>query len=102
MGHGRALLGLKNAKDIEILRRKIVSQSLNVRETEAQVNHTHQNTKSPVWEKAKKDIFIKKLEMELGRKLGTKVEIALGKKGGKVVIKYYSNDDLERIRTFFV
>ena len=88
MGHGRALLGLKNEKDIEILRRKIVGQSLNVRETEAQVHHTHRNTESPVRKEIKKDIFIRKLEMELERKLGTKVEIALGKKGGKVVIKY--------------
>ena len=102
MGHGRALLGSKNEKDIEILRRKIVGQSLNVRETEAEVNHAHRNTESPVRKKAKKDIFIRKLEMELERKLGTKVEIALEKKGGKVVIKYYSDDDLERIRTFFV
>ena len=102
MGHGRALLGLKNEKDIEVLRRKIVSQSLNVRETEAQANHTHRNTESLVRKKTKKDIFIRKLEMELERKLGTKVEIALGKKGGKVVIKYYSDDDLERIRSFFV
>ena len=102
MGHGRALLGLKNEKDIEILRRKIVGQSLNVRETEAQVHHNHQNIESPVREKSKKDIFIRKLEKELERKLGTKVEIALGKKGGKVVIKYYSDDDLERIRTFFI
>ena len=102
MGHGRALLGLKNEKDIEILRRKIVGQSLNVRETEARVHPTHRTTESPVRKKAKKDIFIRKLEMELERKLGTKVEIALGKKGGKVVIKYYSDDDLERIRTFFV
>ena len=102
MGHGRALLGLKNEKDIEILRRKIVGQSLNVRETEAEVHHAHRNIESPVRKKAKKDIFIRKLEMELERKLGTKVEIALGKKGGKVVIKYYSDDDLERIRTLFV
>ena len=102
MGHGRALLGLKNEKDIEILRRKIVGQSLNVRETEAQVHHAHRSTESPVRKESKKDIFIRKLEMELERKLGTKVEIALGKKGGKVVIRYYSNDDLERIRTFFV
>ena len=102
MGHGRALLGLKNEKDIEILRRKIVGQSLNVRETEAQVHHAHRNTESPVRKKAKKDIFITKLEMELERKLGTKVEIAPSKKGGKVIVKYYSDDDLERIRTFFV
>ena len=102
MGHGRALLGLKNEKDIEILRRKIISQALNVRETEAHVNHTHREIEGPARKKSKKDIFIKKLEMELGRKLGTKVEIAPSQKGGKVLIKYYSDDDLERIRTLFV
>ena len=102
MGHGRALLSLKNEKDIEVLRRKIVSQSLNVRETEAQVNHTHRKIEGPVRKNPKKDIFIKKLEMELERKLGTKVEIAPSKKGGRVLIKYYSDDDLERIRTLFV
>ena len=102
MGHGRALLGLKNEKDIETLRKKIVGQSLNVRETEAQVNHAQRNKGSSVREKPKKDIFIKKLAMELERKLGTKVEIAPSKKGGKVIIKYYSDDDLERIRTLFV
>ena len=102
MGHGRALLSLKNEKDIELLRRKIVSQSLNVRETEAQVNHAHREIEGKVRKKPKKDIFIKKLEMELERKLGTKVEIAPSQKGGKVLIKYYSDDDLERIRTLFV
>ena len=102
MGHGRALLGLKNEKDIEILRRKIVKQSMTVRETEAEVNHPHQNIGSSLRAKSKKDIFIKKLEMELERKLGTKVEIAPSKKGGKVLIKYYSDDDLERFRTLFV
>jgi len=102
MGHGRALLGLKNEKDIEILRKKIVSQSLNVRETEAQIKKTPREIEDPVRKTPKKDIFIKKLEMELERKLGTKVEIAPSKKGGKVLIKYYSDDDLERIRTLFV
>jgi ParB family transcriptional regulator, chromosome partitioning protein len=102
MGHGRALLGLKNEKDIEALRRKIVSQALNVRETENLVKRIHLDTESPISKKTKKDIFIRKLEMELERKLGTKVEIAPSKKGGKVIVKYYSDDDLERIRTFFV
>ena len=43
-------------------------------------NHTHRNTESLVRKKTKKDIFIRKLEMELQRKLGTKVEIAPGQK----------------------
>ena len=102
MGHGRALLGLKNEKDIEVLRKKIVGQSLNVRETENLIKQTHLSIETPIRKKTKKDIFIRKLEMELERKLGTKVEIAPSKKGGKVIVKYYSDDDLERIRTFFV
>jgi len=103
MGHGRALLGLNSEKDIDTLRRKIIRHTLSVRETEAQVSRWKQSQgNSTNNTKIKKGIFVKKLEMELERKLGTKVEIAPSKKGGKVLIKYYSDDDLERIRTLFV
>jgi ParB family chromosome partitioning protein len=103
MGHGRALLGLNAEKDIDALRRKIIRHTLSVRETEAQVSRWKQSQgNSTNNTKIKKGIFVKKLEMELERKLGTKVEIAPSKKGGKVLIKYYSDDDLERIRTLFV
>ena len=103
MGHGRALLGLNSEKDIYALRRKIIRHTLSVRETEAQVNRWKQpQGNSTNNKKTQKGIFVKKLEMELERKLGTKVEIAPSKKGGKVLIKYYSDDDLERIRTLFV
>jgi ParB family chromosome partitioning protein len=102
MGHGRALLGLKSAQEILFLRKKIVDQSLNVRETEVQVNLLKYKSEAPKKsEKAHKDIFISNLQVELERKLGTKVEIATNQKGGKVVIKYYSNDDLERIIKMF-
>ena len=103
MGHGRELLGLSSEKDIDAFRRKIIRHTLSVRETEAQVTrwklpqgNTTKNTKTH------KGIFVKKLEMELERKLGTKVEITSNKKGGQVLIKYYSDDDLERIRTLFI
>ena len=102
MGHGRALLGLKSAQEILFLRKKIVDQSLNVRETEVQVNLLKCKSEAPKKsEKAYKDIFISSLQVELERKLGTKVEIATNQIGGKVVIKYYSNDDLERIIKMF-
>ena len=102
MGHGRALLGLKSAQEILFLRKKIVDQSLNVRETEVQVNLLKYKSEAPKKsEKVYKDIFISNLQVELERKLGTKVEIATNQKGGKVVIKYYSNDDLERIIKMF-
>jgi ParB family transcriptional regulator, chromosome partitioning protein len=102
MGHGRALLGLKSEQEILLLRKKIVAQSLNVRETEIQVNLLKHKSEEPKRsEKINKDIFIRNLQIKLERKLGTKVEIATNQKGGKVVIKYYSNDDLDRIIKMF-
>ena len=103
MGHGRALLSLNSEKDIDALRKKIIRQTLSVRETEAQISRwKQQQGNSSKNTKVQKAIFVKKLEMELERKLGTKVEITPSKKGGKVLIRYYSDDDLERIRTLFI
>jgi len=101
MGHARALLGLNLEKDIEVLRQEILRHAWNVRQTEAKVSQTKRKTEKST-KKAKKDIFIRNLEMELERSLGTKVEIAPSKKGGKLIIVYYSDDDLERIRSKFI
>ena len=95
-------LSIFGKKDILSLRRKILDQSLNVRETEAQVNHNNRNIGGLSKKKGKKDIFIRNLEIELERSLGTKVGIVPRKKGGKLVITYYSDDDLERIRTMLI
>ena len=103
MGHARALLGLNLDKDIEALRQEIVGKGLNVRQTEARVNQMRRNAGgSAKKQPAKKDIFIKNLEMEFEKSLGTKVEIAARVKGGKLVITYYSDDDLERIRGLII
>ena len=101
MGHARALLGLESAKDIEALRREIQKNDMNVRQTEERVRQL-KTSSSPKAPEKKKDIFLKTLETERGRKLGTKVDIIPNQKGGKVVITYYSNDDLERIRGMIV
>ena len=76
---------------------------MNVRQTEALVNQAKQNRGEVIDKRTQqKDIFIRNLEIELGRNLGTKVGIVPTKKGGKLIITYYSDDDLERIRTQFV
>ncbi len=95
MGHARALLGVESPKDLELLRQEIISKNLNVRQVEARVRQL-KNPK-PQRETVAKDVFLKNLETDLQRKLGTKVEIAPQKKGGKMVITYYSNEDLDRI-----
>jgi ParB family transcriptional regulator, chromosome partitioning protein len=99
MGHARTLLGLENSKQMEILRKDILKQDLTVRQTEDRVNKLKTGSESkPVPSTAKKDIFIKDLEKELARRLGTKVAISPQTNGGKLIVTYYSDDDLERIQ----
>ena len=99
MGHARALLGLENSKQMEILRKEIIKQDLTVRQTEGRVNKIKAGSvNKPSPPTAKKDIFIKDLEKDLARRLGTKVDISPKKNGGKLVVTYYSDDDLDRIQ----
>jgi ParB family transcriptional regulator, chromosome partitioning protein len=99
MGHARALLGLENSKQMEILRKDILKEDLTVRQTENRVNKVKMGSVGkPVPSSAKKDIFIKDLEKELARRLGTKVNISPMRNGGKLVVSYYSDDDLDRIQ----
>ena len=99
MGHARALLGLNNAGQMEALRKEIFKQNLTVRQTESRVSRLKQPVPTkPVSLVSKKNIFIKSLAKELERRLGTKVDIKPTKKGGKLVVTYYSDDDLDRIK----
>ena len=99
MGHARALLGLDNAGQMEALRKEIFKQDLTVRQIESRVSRLKQLvSKKPVSLVSKKNIFIKDLEKEFERRLGTKVDIKPAKKGGKLVVTYYSDDDLDRIK----
>ena len=99
MGHARALLGLEESKQMETLRNEIVKQDLTVRQTESRVNKLKKGVlDKPITQKANKDIFTKDLEKDLARRLGTKVNILPKKNGGKLIVTYYSDDDLERIQ----
>lgn len=99
MGHARALLGLDDSGQIEALRKEIIKEDLTVRQIESRVNNLKNPASSkPVALVSKKNIFIKDLEKQLESRLGTKVDINPKKKGGKLVVTYYSDDDLERIQ----
>jgi len=103
MGHARAMLALDTEKEMEEARREVLRQNMNVRQIEyyIQTKKNPSGTK-PKSKEAHKDIFIKDLEKEFQRHLGTKVEITPAKKGGKLVVFYYSIDDLNRIRDMMV
>lgn len=94
-GHGKALLGIKNKKDRLKLAKQIVDDNLNVRETERLASKT--KVSRQIKEKENKDPYIKEIEDDLMRALGTKVTLTTRKKGGKIEIEFYSDDDLQRI-----
>lgn len=102
-GHGRALLMLEEEKtQIEIMK-EIVEKKLSVRETEKLVKKINENEikeeKELNLEKGEKprDPEIVSVEDVLQKILGTKVRLNHKKKSGKIVIEYYSKEELERI-----
>ncbi|MUV37938.1 Nucleoid occlusion protein [Lentibacillus sp. JNUCC-1] len=96
MGHGRALLGLKDKDKLKPLVNKIRLEKLNVRQVEQLITKANS---APVKEKPKqkKDIFIQERESVLRDRLGTAVTINRGKKKGKIEIEFFSDDDLDRL-----
>ncbi|MHA6252985.1 ParB/RepB/Spo0J family partition protein [Oceanobacillus sp. CAU 1775] len=97
MGHGRALLGLKQKAMIIPVVNKIRKQKLNVRQVENLVLELNENKQAKQRPKEKKDIFLEEREAVLRDRLGTAVNIKRGKQKGKIEIEFYTDDDLQRI-----
>ena len=97
MGHARALLALAGNEQAQIAR-QIVARGLSVRETEKLVKRTQTGAgKAPVPAK-RVDPDIRRLEDELGDRLGAKVNLEQGRGGkGKLIISYNSLDELDGI-----
>ncbi|MER1958646.1 MAG: ParB/RepB/Spo0J family partition protein [Solibacillus sp.] len=96
MGHGRALLGLKNKRRIPEVAHKVIKDHLNVRQLEKYIQDVNEavsrETKSP-----KTDIHTQATESQLREYFGTQVQIKKAKNKGKIEIEFYSEDDLQRI-----
>ncbi len=100
MGHARVLAGLKNSEDQWSLRNAIIKRALSVRQSEALANRGKGATNTG--EKGStKDPYLRSLEDNLKRSLGTKVEIKKRGKKGTVVVHFYSDDELDRLLELF-
>jgi ParB family chromosome partitioning protein len=98
MGHARALLSIEDADIQKKMAKAIIDKGSSVRQVEELVKKAHlgQNTTQAL--KAKpKDRDIEILEEELRKILGTKVTVEDKKGKGRLVIEYYTLDDLDRI-----
>ncbi len=93
-GHAKALLSIEPvAKQLELFR-QTTAQHLSVRQLEEQT--ARWQPKQPRRRRAL-DPHTKALEEELRQLLGTKVSVLARKKGGRVIIEYFSTEDFTRI-----
>ncbi len=102
-GHARALLGIADGDTQYRIAQRVVQEKLSVREVERLVKsltakHTEKVKPLPADTLIYQDIADKMKSL-----LGTKVSIEPGKNNkGKIIIDYYSSDDLDRILALFL
>jgi ParB family chromosome partitioning protein len=99
-GHGRALGGLSPDHQEHVLG-AVIEQELSVRQTEELVRRLREPKTAPpatgAEPAATPDPDIEHIEEELRRALGTKVSLARSRRGGRIVIEYYSDEELGRL-----
>ncbi|MBI2754476.1 MAG: ParB/RepB/Spo0J family partition protein [Betaproteobacteria bacterium] len=95
MGHARALLALDGVRLVETAQR-VAARGLSTRETEALVGRLLRGATRA--RKKTTDRDVARLEEEVSARLGTTVEIHVGRKGrGKIVLHYSGFDHLEQL-----
>jgi ParB family transcriptional regulator, chromosome partitioning protein len=96
-GHGRALGGLPVATQDRVLD-SVLSQELSVRQTEELVRRMREPRPDPRGRPERPtDPELERVEEDLRRSLGTKVRLARSRRGGRIVIEYYSDEELGRL-----
>jgi len=94
-GHARALLALNDQELRLKVMEEVIKKQMSVRETEHLVNQLSVNKKPK--KKRVPDAEYLAIEERLREVFGTKVRIMNNKKNGKIILEYYSQDELDRI-----
>ena len=105
-GHAKAILGLKNAKDQIAAAKRVIKKELSVRQAEELVAALGQaapdkTKRGSAVKHSATDAHILDLESKLQEKLGTKVSLRYRKGKGSVDIKFFNDEDLQRILDAF-
>ena len=106
-GHARALLSIEDEELRDKISQRVIEENLNVRDIEKLVRLdglANWRKEHNALKKAEKNIqemvILKDLEKKIKNKLGTKVKIIQKDENeGKIEIKYYGKEDLDRIYT---
>ena len=96
-GHGRALGGLPPDGQAHVLG-TVIGQGLSVRQTEELVRRLREPRQVHEARPARRlDPDLERVEEHLRQQLGTKVSLSRSRKGGRIVIEYYSDEELSRL-----
>ncbi|MEP6958680.1 MAG: ParB/RepB/Spo0J family partition protein [Nitrospirota bacterium] len=95
MGHAKVILGLSGQNEQLRVAQLVVSRALSVRETEKVIESSPTAKKRGTKELRRTPWS--DVEERLQKRLGTKVVIQKGRRGGKIVIHYFSPPELDGI-----
>jgi ParB family chromosome partitioning protein len=95
-GHARALGGLPGEAQARVLR-AVVDGGLSVRQTEELVRRLREPRAAAERPAPTADPDVERVEEDLRRSLGTKVRLTRTRRGGRIVIDYYGDEELARL-----
>jgi ParB family chromosome partitioning protein len=100
-GHARAMGGLEGPAQRQLLA-AIVARGLSVRQTEELARRLRDGASESAARATRRaartlDADLERVEEDLRRALGTKVSLARTRRGGRIVIEYYSDEELGRL-----
>lgn len=96
-GHGRALLEIEDTNQQRRLVQEVIAKHLSVRELENLIKVARPRLAHRIPRPRSPDTFAAAVQEQLQHALATKVRVIRQKKRGRIVIEFYSQEDLERI-----
>jgi ParB family chromosome partitioning protein len=95
-GHARALAGLTPPQQNGLLQ-AVIARGSSVRQTEELARRLREPRATVAPAGRPSDPDAERVEEDLRRALGTKVSLARSRKGGRIVIEFYSDEELGRL-----
>jgi ParB family chromosome partitioning protein len=95
-GHARAIGGLPTEQQARVAT-SVTDQGFSVRQTEELVRRLREPRVTAAPSRRVLDPDLERVEDELRRRLGTKVTLARSRKGGRIIIEFYSDEELGQL-----
>ena len=96
-GHARAIGGLPVEQQARVAT-SVIAQGFSVRQTEEFVRRLREPRPGTPKSAARPlDPDLERVEDDLRRRLGTKVTLARSRKGGRIIIEFYSDEELGQL-----